>query len=388
MGAMAFAGAIMILYVSLIEGFTDAMVRNMISNSLGDMQIHAKGYLDDPDLYTLVPDPDRLAERLEASGYHAAPRWYGIGLAASGESSAAVTLRGVDLTRERTVTRTHEHVARGRWLDGAEPKGAVIGRRLARTLNVDVGDEIVFLSQAADGSLANELFIVRGVLKTVSEPVDRAGFFIPRETFTELMLVDDAASEIAVALPLRETPLEAATREAAALAPGLEVKNWRALSPVMAKMVDTAGAGTYIMLLIVYSAIGMVVLNAMLMNVFERIREYGIMKALGMGPWRVAGLVYAEAALTALIACAVAALGGGALSWWAQTSGIDLSVFGAGEDFATFGGMAFDPVWYARLTPASVIRPLAALAAVVMIAALYPCVKAAVIRPVEAIHHR
>ena len=202
------------------------------------------------------------------------------------------------------------------------------------------------------------------------------------------MLVDVAASEIAVALPSRATPLEAATRAVAGAAPGLETKNWRELSPVMARMVDTAGAGTYIMLLIVYSAIGMVVLNAMLMNVFERIREYGIMKALGMGPWRIASLVYAEAALTALIACALAALGGGALSWWAQTSGIDLSAFSGGADMATFGGMAFDPVWYARLTPASVIRPLVTLAVVVMFAALYPCAKAALIRPVEAIHHQ
>ena len=279
--AMAFAGVIMILFAALMEGLMQASERNAVAMNLGDIQIHAPGYRDDPDLYTRIEHPEALLERLRAAGFRASARLYGFGLAASGSTSAGVQLRGIDPRAEAGVTQVHRHLLQGQWLDSADRDGVVLGRKLARTLGVSTGDEVVIVSQASDGSIADALFRVRGVLKSVGEGVDRAGFYLLDTAFRELMVVPRGAHEIAVLRADRDADLDAATAEVAALAPGYETLDWRALQPVIARILELADAQLVFMLLVVYVAVGMVVLNAMLMSVTERFREIGTMKCLG-----------------------------------------------------------------------------------------------------------
>ena len=196
--AMAFAGVIMILFAALMEGLMQASERNAVAMNLGDIQIHAPGYRDDPDLYTRIEHPAALLERLRAAGFRASARLYGFGLAASGSTSAGVQLRGIDPRAEAGVTQVHRHLLQGQWLDSADRDGVVLGRKLARTLGVSTGDEVVIVSQASDGSIADALFRVRGVLKSVGEGVDRAGFYLLDTAFRELMVVPRGAHEIAV----------------------------------------------------------------------------------------------------------------------------------------------------------------------------------------------
>lgn len=386
-GAMAFAGAIMIFYVSLIEGFIETLERNMIQMSIGDMQMHHKDYRNDPDLYKRIDNPGEIVEKLAASGLNAAPRLYGFGLAAAGASSSGVTLRGVDIEREKTVTKVHEHVLKGKWLDDADPHGVVVGRKLARTLGVGLGDEIVLVSQAADGSMANDLYTTRGILKSVGEGIDRAGLFMPEGTFRELMAVPEGAHEIVIIRQDRHEDIDLAAAHASAAAPGLETLTWRDIQPVIASLLDTTDAMNLVMLLIVYAAIGMVTLNAMLMSVFERIREFGIMKAIGVSPWRLMALVYAEAVAQVAIACVLASAVGIPLSLYYEKHGLDLSAIAPGGGSASIAGVAMDPVWHTYVTPSSVGYPLLTLVAVVLVAVIYPGVKAAVIQPVKAIHY-
>ena len=386
-GAMAFAGALMILYSSLMEGFVYVFERNAVSMNTGDIQIHVAGYRDDPDLYKRVENVKDLLDRLNAAGFNAAPRLYGFGLAAAGSSSSGVTLRGVDTERELKVTQLDRHMMEGAWLDERDPKGVVIGRKLARSLGIGVGSEVVILGQAADGSMANDLYKVRGVLKSVAEGIDRAGFLMLAKSFRELMAVPDGAHEIAVLRRDRSESIQDATRRVAEIAKGYETKNWRELNPIAARMLDVTDGSLFIMLLITYTAIGMVTLNAMLMSVFERIREFGVMKAIGLTPAQVVSLVFAEAMVQAAMACAIALATGLPLSLYFESHGIDLSRVAGASTLATIGGIAFDPVWNTRVTLESTFLPLAALAAVVFLAVIYPGVKAAVIQPVKAIHH-
>jgi len=383
--AMAFAGTIMILFAALMEGLMQASERNAVAMNLGDIQVHAPGYRDDPDLYTRIEQPEALLQRLRAAGYRASARLYGFGLAASGSTSAGVQLRGIDPGAEASVTQVHRHLLKGRWLDSADRNGVVLGRKLARTLGVVPGDEVVILSQAADGSMADALFRVRGVLKSVGEAVDRGGFYMLESAFRELMVVPQGAHEIALLRADGDADLDAATAAVAALAEGYETRDWRALQPVIARILELADAQLVFMLLIVYVAVAMVVLNAMLMSVFERIHEFGVMKAIGVTPWQITALVLLETLLQAALACLLAL----ALGWWSaryfQVNGIDLSGIASAT---SIGGVALDPVWYAYVTPAALLRPVVFLMAVALLAVIYPAVKAALIRPVAAIHYR
>jgi ABC-type lipoprotein release transport system permease subunit len=383
--AMGFAGFIMIFYASLMEGLLQATERNAVAMNLGDIQIHAEGYRDDPDLYKRIENASELIHRLQQNHFHAAQRLYGFGLAATGTASAGVQLRGLDVAQEATVTRIHEHVMQGSWLSERDPSGAVIGRKLARILGVHPGEEVVVVAQAADGSMSDALFKVRGILKSVGEEIDRGGFFMLESTFRKLMVVPNGAHEIAVMREDRSTDLDLATRQVAALAPGYEVLNWRQLRPVVARVIDVADESLLFMLLITYVAVGMVVLNAMLMSVFERIHELGVMKALGVTPWQLTRLVYLETMVQVTAASVFALVTGSAVSYYYQSHGINLSAIASG---ASFGTVAMDPIWHTVMTVKSILFPIGVLFVISALAVIYPAVKAAVIRPVRAIHHR
>jgi ABC-type lipoprotein release transport system permease subunit len=383
--AMGFAGFIMILFAALMDGLLQASERNAVAMDLGDIQIHAKTYLDDPDLYKRIENADNLVRALKQAGFYVTQRIYGFGLAAAGSASAGVQLRGIDLSTESDVTQIHNHVLQGSWLDKKDSKGVVIGRKLAKTLGVGLGDEMVFVGQATDGSMANDLYTVKGILKSVGEEVDRAGFYMIEGEFRKLMDLPTGAHEISVMRPDRRSDLKEATARVSALAEGYETMNWRELKPVIARILDLADTQMIIMIIITYTAVAMVVLNAMLMSVFERIRELGIMKAVGVTPWQLMLLIYAEMFIQVAIASVMAILLGCSLSLYFEQNGIDLSSMAEG---ASFGGVAMDPIWKAYLTPEAVLIPIIFLFIIASLAVLYPAVKAAVIQPVSAIHHR
>lgn len=384
-GAMGLAGGIMILYGSLMDGVMLTMIRNVVDMEVGDIQIHRAGYRDDMDFYKFTRDSAGLVAKLEAQGFYAAPRLFGYGLAAAGPSSSGVFLKGIDVGREKTVGKLHEHLLSGSWLGEGDMKGVVIGKKLARTLGVAVGDEIVVVSQAGDGSMANDLYVVRGISKSVSESMDRSGVIMTEAAFRELMAIPEGAHEITLKRRDQSEPLAVAAGRAMAVAKGLEVKTWRELKPVIARIFDLWDVSMLFMLGITYSAITLVTFNASLMSVFERVPEFGMMKALGFTPGRVLKLVMAETVALASTACVVAVALGLPTAYYSQVYGIDLSHVWPG---GSFGGVAFDPVWKSQITVKSVMTPLFFIFVVALLSALYPGVKAALINPVTAMRHR
>lgn len=385
-GAMAFAGFIMIFYATLMEGLLYTTERNAIAMETGQFQIHAEGYRDDPDLYKLVEEPGAILAVLAAKDFLGAPRLYGFGLAAAGASSAGVRLRGVSVARERTVTDLDRHLLAGSWLDEGDPGGVVVGRRLAVILGLETGSEVVIVSQAADGSMANELYRVRGILKSVGEGIDRAGFFMVESAFRELMVLPAGVHEIAVRNVGERTDLAGRTQLLAGLVAGLEVLNWRQLQPVVARILDISKFSLYLMLVITYTAVGILTLNSMLMGVFERIHEFGIIKALGVPPWQIFSLVLAETVIQVVIASFAALLTAVPLAIYCETHPVDLTSLASTS--ASIAGIALDPLWYCRVTLDALVSPVLVLLIVSLLAVIYPAIKAALIRPLQAIQHR
>lgn len=383
--AMGFAGFIMILFSSLMQGLLQASEKNAVAMDLGDIQIHAHGYRNDPDLYNLIKNPEEIVISIQRAGLNAVYRLYGFGLAAAGSTSSGVQLRGIDVSREINVTQIHNHLLNGKWLDNGDPKGVVLGKKLAKTLHVKAGDELIFVGQAADGSMANELYNVRGILKSVGEAIDRTGMYMVEKEFRDLMVLDSGAHEIAVIRPDRGTDLKEAKAEVSACAPGYETMEWRELKPVIARILELADSQMLIMVIITYVAVAMVVLNAMLMSVFERIRELGIMKAVGVTPWQIMFLIYMETFFQILTASIISLILGISVSYYFQGNGIDLTKL---ADGVTFAGVAMDPIWRAQLTTESLVVPVLFLFIIGTLAVLYPAAKAALIKPVSAIHHR
>lgn len=381
--AMTLALLVMVLYTSLVEGYLRDLERNIVDIELGDIQIFAQGYQDNPSLYNVIPDPDRLLVQLSDSGFRASARLVGRGLGAAGESSAGVVLKGIDVERDAQVSQILAHVEAGTWLDPADPSGVVVGNRLAHTLGVEPGDELVLLGQAADGSIANDLTTVRGILRSISDESDRAGVFMTAEAFRTFFVLADGTHQIIVRRPA-DRDLTAAVAEVRAVATGLDVQSWRDLVPILASMLDSARALIQIVFLVVYIVVVILIMNAMLMAVFERIRELGVLKALGVSPGRIFALMVAEGGFQTGIAIVVAlALSVPGLIYLAD-HGLDLSRLGG----MSFSGIAMDPVWRGVVTPMTIIAPVLTLVLIVSLAVTYPALKAARISPADAMRHQ
>ena len=159
----------------------------------------------------------------------------------------------------------------------------VLGRRLARTLGVSLDSEVVVLTQGADSAMAYDLYRVRGVLRSISDATDRTGFFMTADAFRELLVIPGGAHQIIVRRPAG-LPLPEAERRIRGIVNDLDVQTWRKLMPTVASLLDSARGAMLAMFFIIYLAVAILILNATLMAVFERVREFGVLKALGVGP--------------------------------------------------------------------------------------------------------
>ena len=373
----------MIVYSGLVRGYLDRMEAHVLDVEMGDIQIHHPQYVQSPSLYERIEDPQALLSGLDVAGLPAAPRLLGSGLAAAGQSSAGVSLHGIDVARDAAVSHIGERVSEGRWLDPAAPHEVVIGRKLGQMLGIGVGDELVVLSQGADGSTANDLYTVRGTLHGVSDSVDRGGVYMVDAAFRELMVMEGGVHEIIVRRGEHALPDAIATVRA--LAPGLDARTWRELEPTLASMLDSAEGAMIAMFVIVYMAIGIVILNAMLMAVFERVREFGVLKAIGVGPLGVLGLVYLETLIQTALALAAGVGLAIPTNWYLVTTGIDL---GGSTEGLTVMGSFVDPLWRSHVTLATYTGPSIALLVIVLVAVTYPAFKAALVEPVIAMRHQ
>ena len=380
--AMSFALLAMILYSGLVRGYLESMERNILDLELGEVQIFAEEYRDKPSLYTRIFHTDELLAQLNDAGFRASARCIAAGLAAGDEASSGVMFFGIDPHRDATVSEIYKQVIKGNWLDTDDRHGVVIGRKLAHTLNVTVGDEIVVLTQGADGSMANDLYTVRGILKGITELVDRAGIFMTMEGYRELTVLDEGVHQIIVRTP-QDVELDGAMASINELAPDLDVESWRDLMPTIASMLDNVEGLMITMFLIVYIAIAIVILNAMLMAVFERIKEFGILKALGVGPGMVLRLIFVETTIQTVLALAIGCLLSIPGLLYLTRVGINLAEIGGISVY----GLSWDPVWRASVTVNTYAGPVITFVLIVSVAVIYPALKAAFIRPVEAIHH-
>jgi ABC-type lipoprotein release transport system permease subunit len=329
--------------------------------------------LNQPDLILRVAKENNIA---------AAPRRYGYGLVAVGTKSAGARFWGVEPTLERFTFDLAQHLDEGRFLSENNQRGVVLGQKLARSLQAKIGSEIVVVVQAADGSLGNDLYTVTGILKAAGDSIDRNAALIHAADFDELFVSGGRIHEVALNSRERLSPEKLAELLTIA-APDEEVMSWRQLLPEVSDMVNLFDVSMLIFGLIFLLAAGMGVMNTMLMATYERIREFGIIKALGATPWRIIMDVATEAFVLAVLGTVVGTILGLAGSYYLQEVGLDLSIFATTY---SVGGVAFDPIWRATISAKMVYLPVVLMLIIGVVASLYPAALAARLDPVKAIH--
>ena len=382
LAAVCLSTAILMASYGLMDGLMQHAVSNATNLVVGEVQVHAQGYRADHSIYKALNEPDLILQAAKQKNVAAAPRRYGYGLVAVGTKSAGARFWGVEPASERTTFDLAQHLQEGRFLSETTQRGVVLGQKLARSLQAQIGSEIVVVVQAADGSLGNDLYTVTGILKAAGDSIDRNAALIHAADFVELFVSGDRIHEVALNSRGMVSP-EGLTALLSIAAPEEEIKSWRHLMPEVSDMVNLFDAFIWIFGLIFLLAAGMGVMNTMLMATYERIREFGILKALGATPWGIIRDVAAEALMLAALGTILGTILGLAGSYYLQEVGLDLSIF-AGT--YSVGGVAFDPIWRATISPKMVFIPVVLMLIIGLLASLYPAALAARLDPVKAIH--
>lgn len=381
--AMTLGLWVMILYAGLAEGMIVDMASNVTDLEMGEIQIVHAEYRDDPALQVVIDDPEAVLGGLDGLGFPASARLLGGGLAGVGQSSAGVSIIGLDVARDAVVSDLPARIRDGEWFDPADEDGVVIGRKLARTLQAGLGDELLLLSQGADGSIANDVYTVRGVLSTVGDGVDRTAVFMNAGAFRGLMSLPEGVHQITVRVP-HERDLQEAKAAVQGVAPGRDVQTWKELLPLISQWLDSTRAILAVVYVIMYIAIAILVLNAMLMAVFERIREFGVMKAIGYGPATVFALITVESIVQVSIATVAALLLALPAMGYLSSVGINVGAL-AGMNLM---GMSMMENWRGIYTPDIIATPVTILWVMVVGAVMLPALRAARINPVAAMRSR
>jgi ABC-type lipoprotein release transport system permease subunit len=383
LAAITFSTMVLIVTLGLMEGMLSDMLHSVTNMVVGEAQVHHPEYLSERSIYDTLADTEAILAAAQEAGIAAAPRAYGYGLLSSGTKSAGVQFWGVDPMAERAVGELPESILRGSFLGDNPRKQVVLGRKLARTLAAQVGTELVVIVQAADGALGSDLFTVVGIMKSAGDAIDRSMAMIHHQGFAELFVLPGGWHEVVLNSKGKRTPEEVAALVTPA-AEDAEVKTWRQLLPSVAKMVQAVDGMLFLFGAMFSLAAGLGVLNTMLMATYERIPEFGLIKALGATPWRIVREVATEALLLGLVGGLLGGAAGALLTWYFQGHPIDLSGFA--EGFNT-SGVAISAEWRADFSFWIVVLPMVGMWLVALLAALYPASKAARLDPVRALTH-
>ena len=384
--AMAVGIALCMVLAAFTDGTFETMFDVMVEQQLGHIQIHHPDYPETRELYRTVKDAKATLDKIDAvpEVRAAAGRMSGFALIGGDTKSAGGLLLGVDPARERDVTPFQERVREGRFVSDEPAQEIVLGHDLAKEIETSIGDEVVVLTQSADGSLGNMLLTVVGIAKTGNARIDRAGALMHVADLQDLLVLPDQLHEILVVTHDAEAIEETATKLRALVGSDtVEVVPWWEASPQTAQMMGMRDVAMGVVIVIVFGAAAFGVLNTMMMSVFERTRELGVLRALGMRPLRMISLILLESVGLAFLAATIGLVLGAALDGWIVTSGIDFS--GTLEEGYEFNGVILDPVIKGVVRARPIVLIVTAVFVVTLVASLWPAYRAARLRPVEAI---
>lgn len=358
-----------------------AHVINMFTrNQLGHIQVHRQGYLDRPTIYKTIGDHEKAGVSLDTIGgvLSWAPRLYSAGLASVGQKSSAVRVTGIDPRRENATTRFDAKIVSGASLSREPSHEAVLGKGLAKVLQASPGDSVVIVSQGADGSIANDIYRIAGIAKSGDQLSDQITMYLHVEDAQELFVLYGQVHEIVVVCEELDEVDEIAARTEAALGnPELSVDTWKEFAKSFYEAMRADQQGAWIMLFVILLVVAVGVLNTVLMTVLERRREYGVLRAVGTGPWEVFRLVMFEVVLMATGAIIIGIGAAWLVNYLLSIEGVTM------PQAFTYGGIEFTKM-YTEVNLRSFVWPGVSVILTSLVVTLFPAGKAARVAPARA----
>ncbi|GIV58530.1 MAG: transporter [Rhodothermaceae bacterium] len=386
MGAIFFSVLIIALTRSLQYGSYDAMESFAIRLFTGDLQVQRAGYQEEQTLADALREDERDWDGLlAAQPWHVAHarRLTGFGLAGSDETSAGALIVGIEPEAEPAVSHFLRKIVAGAPLAAGDDHRAVLGQTLAQNLSLGVGDTVVVIAQGYRNEMGADLYVVKGLFDSGSAEMDRATMVLSLADAQALFSMPGRFTQLAVRTDdFRRAGRYAERLEAALADTTVDVLDWNALMPELRQMIVLDNASGAIFLAFMLLLIGFEIFNTTMMSVMERVREFGVLQAIGMKPGQISLLVVLELLIKVALALAVSLVVTGAAVAYLAGHPIPLSAelrelyeeFGFSIDALVFSGR-----------PRVFVEPLLSVAAVSLLTIVYPALRVLRFSPVAAL---
>lgn len=373
----------MIFLTALMRGMVTQIIENGILTLTGDVKIYAAGFRDDPSIGYRLLDPGKIEARI-AKVLPATARMTDrvrVGaIASNARHSFGVTLVGIDPLKEAGVSFIGKGPVRGGMAPSGTKNWIVIGAALADKFETRIGHKLILMSENTQNEIASRAFRITGIFKAELKSTEEQYVFVGKSVAQEMLGMGNSVSSISISLENHDAADAAAARVKDAINDaGLSVYTWRELLPLLKAYLAMFNGFIILWYLMVFVAMAFGIINTMLMAVFERMREFGLMKALGMTPGRIIRSVLMESTMILMIGVIAGNLLSAAAVWAVSRTGIDLSAFAAGLEYAGMSPMIYPAVSYRDVLIANAVVILLGL-----LVSAWPAAKAARITPVEA----
>ncbi|MEN8154084.1 MAG: FtsX-like permease family protein [Acidobacteriota bacterium] len=325
-------------FIGFSDGSYNNIIRMFTGNNMGHIQIHAASYLEKPSLYKTINNYEKVLKDLSGiKGIKSfAPRLYTAGIVSVEEKSSGVRINGIDQEKEIRTTNFDKKIIKGNVFSGDEAGEVIIGEGLAKILKAGIGQELVIVSQGADGSIANDAYTIKGISKSGNDIEDRITIYLPLKVAQELFVLEGRVHEIAVTIGnlnyvqnINDLITEKLDSEE------IEAVPWQIFAKSFYDAMKADEAGMWVMLLIIMFVVAIGVLNTVLMSVLERRREYGVLKAMGTKPMDIIKLILIEINILAVICIILGSIAGYGINLYLSKNGIAI------PEPITYGGMKF-----------------------------------------------
>jgi ABC-type lipoprotein release transport system permease subunit len=369
-----------IFLLAFSYGMNEQRVREAINNEVSHFQVHHPHFKNNYAPKLVIPDGDSLLDRLKNEEQVAAVTWRAVtmGMIGSANTNSSVRINGIDPQQESVVTHLEEKVVEGSYFEESR-NPVLISRRLARKLNVKLHSKVVLTMQDADHELVSGAFRVTGLYETNNSIYDESNVFVKGDGLQQLLEIGDGFHEIAVVLQ-QNGSLETLLAKYRQAYPELLFESWKQIMPEIEFMIDAFKQMMDIILFIVLLTLALGLANIMLMAVLERVREIGLLMAVGMNKVKVFWMIILETFCLSLAGSPAGILLGYFTVSFLGHSGIDLSFYA--EGLSTFG---YGNLVYPLLDTQYYFQIALEVFSITLIAAIFPAYKAVKLKPVEAI---
>jgi ABC-type lipoprotein release transport system permease subunit len=290
---------------ALYLGMIDSMIRTATDTLLGQAQIHSEGFRDTLEVENIIKEYDTVVESLSTekliSGF--SPRTVSYGMLSSAAGVNSVMLYGIDPDREKNMSVIDEAVHQGTYLDREKEQQIMIGTRAAETLEVELGDRIVLtVAQAETGELSQDMFRLSGIFHMGIREADSSMALINIEKARHMLAIGNSSHEIALKFhdinDAGDPSLEFWNTYSEK---GNEAAGWRDLVPQLDSIIDMTKVSTIITSSLVFCIVAVIIMHALFMSLYERMFEFGVLRAIGTRPLNMALIIFFEATSLSVI---------------------------------------------------------------------------------------